>query len=333
VLGWYRAPDGRPRTREAFLQIARSLETYYGEDYGHCGNVDDLVQIANTCFEENGELIKELGDERSGAEALTSAESNPQPSRRPTPADTLRLLKANAQQKASRTAGTPSITEQERRDALGRTRLWWAVYDNDLEAARRWISRGTNVNAADIDGETPLHCAVRWGRLEHAKLLLWRGADPNARSRTGATPLHLAIRESQGKIVEQLVSRGAAVNAVDAFGCTPLHDAAGRGYSQIAELLLKSGADARLADSMGTTALHRAARSGHAELARRLLAAGADPSARNLLGRTPQDEATQRGFEKLAAALQNQPHQAASRTESSAAPDLAASRLDANPKP
>jgi hypothetical protein len=52
IVAFYTGKDGRPADPEYFNNLARELSTYYGEDYGHSGNVEKLMTIGNTCFPE-----------------------------------------------------------------------------------------------------------------------------------------------------------------------------------------------------------------------------------------------------------------------------------------
>ena len=68
-------------------------------------------------------------------------------------------------------------------DDLGKTPLHYAVQDNRLEAVKRLIEAGANVNAHDerVIGNTPLSDNVRDCTYEMAKILIDAGADPTIR--------------------------------------------------------------------------------------------------------------------------------------------------------
>lgn len=333
VLDWYRDEHGRQRAAADFLEIARDLETYYGEDYGHCGNVESLVQIANTCFDSSNEIaiLVPVNPERDASTLRASAVVGP-----PFPGGTAPFKPAspdapgsahnyhtdvspivfapdsswippnrNTSLVADRPGGKNPKNEVRPilKDPHGRTELWWAVYRNDRDKVGGLISTGVDVNSADIDDETPLHCAARWGYVESAEILLAAGANPDAASTHGMRPLHVAVRELRPEMVALLLSHGADPNARDHFECSPLHDAAAKGEERIVQMLLQAGANPRKADSSGTTPLHRAARAGHSGVAQVLLAAGGNAATANTLGRTPNDEARRGGFVQLAQML------------------------------
>jgi hypothetical protein len=50
IVTFYTQKDNRPDDAEYFNTLARELSNYYGEPYGHSGQVDTLMTIGNTCF-------------------------------------------------------------------------------------------------------------------------------------------------------------------------------------------------------------------------------------------------------------------------------------------
>jgi hypothetical protein len=50
IVQFYTQKDGRPEDPAYFDNLARELSTYYGEPYGHCGQVETLMTIGNTCI-------------------------------------------------------------------------------------------------------------------------------------------------------------------------------------------------------------------------------------------------------------------------------------------
>ncbi len=243
IVNWYRHDDGRHFTKQDFERVARELSTYYGEEYGHYGNLDEMVTIANVCFT----------DASTESPSLTA---------RPVHGSTVRLV--------SHTFADPPAGS---RDVLGRTPLWWAARAGRTEEVRRLLGENRTVLGADVDGETPLLAAVRGDHNDVANVLLQHEADPNASNLHGLTPLHLAAQRENVEAIELLLGAGAEVDARDNFGCTPLHDAAMRGTTLIAYRLVRAGASVDIADRFGRTPLQRAVRSRNAEVAAALRAA------------------------------------------------------------
>jgi hypothetical protein len=50
IIQFYTTKDGRPNDPAYFMDLARELSTYDGEDYGHSGKFEKLMNIGNTCF-------------------------------------------------------------------------------------------------------------------------------------------------------------------------------------------------------------------------------------------------------------------------------------------
>jgi len=152
-------------------------------------------------------------------------------------------------------------------DALGRTELWWAAGDGDVDALTRALTDGADVNAADIDGETPLHAAARGGHASAIARLAAAGVDVNARALYGTTPLHVAARMGHAAAVEALLAAGADANVADDFGVTPLEGAGVHGYRAVVENLMAGGAQVDAARRDGVALSERVRRAGHADLA------------------------------------------------------------------
>jgi hypothetical protein len=234
LLEWYRDDRGRVRTRAQFEAVEQELSTFYGEPYGYRNDGADEVSIATTCFE--------AGESRH--QAATAGTPPEQPAR-----------------KHSGWIRWPGS------DRFGRTELWWAAREGQVDVVERLIAAVENPNARDIDGEGPLHAAARGGHAAVIERLIVAGADPRAGDHNGTTPLHLAVESSQAASVQLLLEHGADANATDWFGRTPLHQAVLQGDRALSALLLDHGADpsvrycrrtpAQLATRAGNTALAR----------------------------------------------------------------------------
>ena len=83
-------------------------------------------------------------------------------------------------------------TDVDARNNDGTTPLAMAALTGEVETARYLGSKGADVNAQQNDRNSVLHAAAFLGRVEIAKLLLENGADPNVRNREGETPLDTA---------------------------------------------------------------------------------------------------------------------------------------------
>jgi len=186
-----------------------------------------------------------------------------------------------------------------------------------IEAVKKHLAAGVDVNAKTATGTTPLdqasafnhteivdllrkhggkygmiHNAAGGGDIEAVKEFLAAGADVNAKDDGESTPLHLAALEGQKEIVELLISSDADVNAKDDDGETPLYAAASMGQKETTKLLIAEGADVNAKHDDGETSLHDAARWGRKKVAELLIAGGADVNAKYGGFWTPLDDAT-----------------------------------------
>ena len=85
--------------------------------------------------------------------------------------------------------------------------LHWAIYLNNLDAAKMLVRFGARVNTPDIYGATALHWAAWGGYHEAAKLLMNNNANCVARDRKGRTPMDWATMMSQNDIIVLLEGR------------------------------------------------------------------------------------------------------------------------------
>ncbi len=84
-----------------------------------------------------------------------------------------------------------------------------AARNGDLPAVKRFIDKGTNVNARANDGATALLAASLNGHQEVVQALLDKGADVNAKDNYGATALILASQRGHQEVKELLIGAGA----------------------------------------------------------------------------------------------------------------------------
>jgi ankyrin repeat protein len=164
------------------------------------------------------------------------------------------------------------------RDRRDNTLLIYAAAFGNVEAVRRLVERGADVNAKNSFGAT----ALVYGAANEAKvrLLLAHGADVNARTRQGRTPLMIAAAcDGCSAVVKLLLEKGADANVKDTGGSTALELAASAGEPESVRLLLAAGADAKNVSTSGMTPLLGAVYNCDLASIRMLLAKGADPNA------------------------------------------------------
>ena len=155
-----------------------------------------------------------------------------------------------------------------------------ATARNDVEAARRLIAAGADVNAQDENRDSAFLLAGAEGRLEILKLTLAAGADLRSTNRYGGTALIPACHHGHVDTVRELLKTAIDVNHVNRLGWTALLETVilgdgGPTYAEITRLLVTHKADVNLADSQGITPLAHARQRGFREIASILEAAGA----------------------------------------------------------
>ncbi len=162
-----------------------------------------------------------------------------------------------------------------------------AARDGDIEAVRRLLASGADVNMEDKNGFTPLHAAAFQGHTECVRLLLAApGIDVNQENENGWTPLVMAVHNGHTECLKLLLSApGIDVNTTE----SPLTYAAYNNRTECMRILLKvPGIDVNKANPQGGTPLHAAAYQGHTECVRLLLnAPGIDVNQTGENGATP----------------------------------------------
>ena len=103
----------------------------------------------------------------------------------------------------------PSGDAAQAMDVDGTTPLHWAVYRNDVEAVKRLIKAGADVNASNDYGAMPLTEAAVAGNVEVIRRLLDAGADVNAANADGQTALMIIARSANVAAAKLLIARGA----------------------------------------------------------------------------------------------------------------------------
>ena len=280
ILEWYADDNGQRRPQRYFQEVHQALGTYWGEDYGHRGAPDELVSIANACFETPPDAQDPDVRSANGYTALHWA------AHLGDPAAARRLLEAGAP------ANEPLRCRAVANSDWGSTPLHLAAAAGAVEVAAALLEHGADPNARAADGATPLHRAI--GAPTVTALLLEAGADPEARDEQGRAPLHWLARYPKAKTLEYLLAAGASPDPRDHRGRTPLHRAARSGHLETIEALLTAGAEVESATELGVTPLHAAAAAGRAEAVALLLARGADPGRADEFGLTALHEAARR---------------------------------------
>ena len=100
--------------------------------------------------------------------------------------------------------------------------LWHAARIGDLQAMKRYIAEGADVNAPDESMNiSPLVWSVSHGQTEATRLLIENGADVNIEDDNGSTPLHSAAVFGRAAVAKLLVENGANLQVRNDDGATP----------------------------------------------------------------------------------------------------------------
>ena len=180
-----------------------------------------------------------------------------------------------------------ALGEPPEADEHGRTQLYNACGNGQVDAARLLLDRGAEVDRATKKGATPLFIACENGHVDAARLLLERGAEVDRARKDGVTPLFIACQNGHVEVVRLLLDKGAAVDRADKYGQTPLFIACQQGRIDAARLLLEKGADVNRANKNGATPLFVACQYGRVDAALLVLDRGAEVDRANQKGATP----------------------------------------------
>ncbi|HKI46566.1 MAG TPA: ankyrin repeat domain-containing protein [Balneolales bacterium] len=100
--------------------------------------------------------------------------------------------------------------------------LHQAALQGNLDAVKKDIESGTDLNQKDQYGSTPLIIASTFGKTEVAKALIDAGADMEIRDSNGSTPLIIATFFGRTEIVKDLLDKGVNKYARNNSGATAL---------------------------------------------------------------------------------------------------------------
>lgn len=149
-------------------------------------------------------------------------------------------LEKNELYLTDRTLGDLSI---DYRDVFGRSALYIAVSQGDLDSVHKQLKAGAAVDFFDSLGRTPLHTASNNGDAKIASALLTAGANVDKADNRGWQALHFAAHKGHTEIAKRLLQAGAAHGTQDQSGLQPIHLAVQNDHAEIVKALLDNGAD------------------------------------------------------------------------------------------
>ncbi len=154
-----------------------------------------------------------------------------------------------------------------------------AARTGDIDAVKKQLAAGADVNTPEADGTSALLWAAYQSTPELVQMLVKAGADVNAANSFGVTPLLQAARYGDAATMSVLLKAGADIKKAEREGETPLMAAARAGGVAAVKLLIDHGADVNARESLqDETALMWATAEGHLDVVDTLLKAGADPN-------------------------------------------------------
>ena len=95
----------------------------------------------------------------------------------------------------------------------------------------------------DNDGHTPLNLIAYIGNSNIVELLISRGANLNYANLQGCTPISRASERGHLDILRKLINEGGDITIVDNTESSPLHKAAEKGHVEVMKLLITHGAN------------------------------------------------------------------------------------------
>jgi ankyrin repeat protein len=160
-----------------------------------------------------------------------------------------RPVQAQTSQRVTAGSNRPVSKEDvNRRGPDGSTPLQWAVFNGDVNEAKRLLRAGANVTLANYYGATPMTLAAEVGNTDMLKVLLEAGANADSPNPEGQTALLAVARTGNVEAAKLLLEHGATVDAKEKWGGqTALMWASARRHPAMMELLIARGADVNAA--------------------------------------------------------------------------------------
>ena len=131
-----------------------------------------------------------------------------------------------------------------------------ALLSGDRDRITFLVSKGADVNKADLQGWTPLTTAARQRRNETIDLLVELGADPNKTDSNGLSPMAAALMRDHVPSIKALIEHGANVEEPGQEDYRPLALALAEQKYESAKAIMDGGADVSVASgNQGLTPL------------------------------------------------------------------------------
>lgn len=179
------------------------------------------------------------------------------------------------------------------------------VSKNDVDAVKRALDKGANVNSQDKSKRSLLLLATINKQVQMAKVLVEKGADVNLQDAIQDSPFLYAGASGQTELVKLFLANGARFDVFNRYNGTALIPACERGYIETVKVLVNTrGFPINHVNRLGWTALMEAIVLGdgskkYQEIVQILKEGGADLSIPDHDGITPLQHAKRRGFVEI----------------------------------
>lgn len=188
--------------------------------------------------------------------------------------------------------------------SVNETKLHRAAASDDVAAIRDLLSKGTNIDAKDVDGRTALLVATHRNTINAARVLIEAGADVNAKDSINDSPYLFAGARGHLDILKMTLAHGANLKSTNRYGGTALIPAAERGHVETVRVLIEAGVDVDHVNNLGWTALLEAIILGnggprHQQIVDLLVKAKANVNLADREGVTPLQHARNRGYKEI----------------------------------
>ena len=181
-----------------------------------------------------------------------------------------------------------------------------SILAGHIEAMKKHLANGADINAKDRRGKTPLDIALgttinqsrrrheKVVKIEMAKLLRANGGRESDWFKAEES-IHIAALVGHIEAIKKHLDREVDINAKNDKGQTSLDLAIKENAFETAEFLINKGANFNTEDESGNTPLHHAAGFGHKKIVGLLIAKGTDSNLKNKSGETPLIKAANSG--------------------------------------
>jgi len=201
--------------------------------------------------------------------------------------------------------------EQPNKEIMHQQNILDLVEKNDIEAVKRSLDNGANVNTQDRNKRSLLLIATINQQVEMAKLLVAHGANVNLQDDKMDSPFLYAGASGQTELVKLFLANGARFDIFNRYNGTALIPACERGHVETVKVLVYTkDFPINHVNRLGWTALLEAVILGnggkdHQEIVQILKDGGADLNIPDHDGITALQHAKSRGFKEIEKILES----------------------------